>query len=60
MTKKDWIPVKHMLPKEGQYVLACFDDGFVTGVGYGEDWELWADSGEVVAWMLMPEPYEGD
>lgn len=56
MTNK-WISVKDKLPQNGEHVLACFDDGFITGVSYEDDWELWADSGEVVAWMPMPEPY---
>lgn len=53
-----WIPVSEKLPLKGEYVLASFDDGFVGGVNYGDDWELWRDSGDVVAWRPMPKPYE--
>ncbi|QUH22184.1 DUF551 domain-containing protein [Alkaliphilus sp. B6464] len=53
-----WIPVKERLPEQDTNVIACFDDGFITGVEYTNDWELWADSGEVVAWMPLPEPYK--
>ena len=49
MIKKNWISVRHMLPKKGCHVLVCLDDGFVATVDYEDDWELWADSGEVVA-----------
>lgn len=56
--KHQWIPVEKKLPKKNSYVLATFDDGFVTGVEYTNDWELWADSGEVIAWMPLPKPYK--
>lgn len=54
-----WIPVSEELPKKDEYVLASFDDGFVTGVEYDKngEWGLWQGSGEVVAWKPMPEPY---
>ena len=57
-----WIPVSERMPdEEGEYTV-CFDDGYITTVSYGMvidrmDWELWADSGEPVAWMPLPEPY---
>jgi len=55
-----WVPVKERLPEKETYVIACFEDGFITGVEFGEDgeWELWQDSGDVVAWMPLPEPYK--
>lgn len=55
-----WVPVKERLPEKGTHVIACLDDGFITGVEYGEDreWGLWQDSGEVVAWMPLPKPYK--
>lgn len=56
--KEEWIPVEKKLPKKDTYVLACFDDGFVTGVEYADDWELWADSGEVIAWKPLPKAYK--
>lgn len=42
---------------------SCLDDDYITSVEYAtdkrgnRDWELWADSGEVLAWMPLPEPY---
>ena len=60
----EWIPTKERLPEyDGQY-LVCFDDEFVATASYitdykgKQDWELWADSGEPVAWMQLPEPYK--
>ena len=55
-----WVPVKERLPEKGTYVIACFEDGFITGVEYEEDggWALWQDSGEVIAWMPLPKPYK--
>lgn len=61
-----WIPVTEQLPEYDGMYLACFDDEFVTSVAYEtdmdgtQDWELWADSGEVVAWMRLPEAYRED
>ena len=54
-----WISIKDREPQdEGDY-LVCFDDGFIATTSYVDnDWELWADAGEVVAWMPLPEPYE--
>jgi hypothetical protein len=52
-----WIPCNKRLPDKNSSVLVCFDDGFVWCAEYIDDWELWADSGEVVAWMPLPRPY---
>ena len=52
-----WIPVTKQSPENDTLVLACFDDGFVASVNYDGDWELWADAGEVIAWMHLPKPY---
>lgn len=52
-----WIPVNIKVPKNDTLVLVCFDDGFITSVNYEGDWELWADAGEVTAWMPLPKPY---
>ena len=54
-----WISVKDGLPEPDTFVTACLDDGYITTVDYGDDWELWADAGEVVAWMPLPKPYSG-
>lgn len=58
-----WIPVTEQPPEyDGEYFV-CFSDGFMTTVTYStdhdgnQDWELWADSGEVIAWMPLPGPY---
>lgn len=57
--KDKWYPLDEIKPLFNDDYLVCFDDGFVTGVHYdGEDWELWADSGEPVAWRFLPMPYE--
>ena len=59
-----WIPVSERLPevdKYGEaYVLVCMDDEFITTTTYveNEGFELWAESGEVVAWQYLPEPYK--
>lgn len=59
LEKALWIPVEERLPDGNDHFLVCFEDGFVTGVSYFEDdWELWANSGDVIAWMPMPEPYK--
>lgn len=57
----EWIPFNKKEPKEEGLYLCCFDDGFITTVEYeNEDWNLWADSGEVVAWQPIPEPFKGE
>ncbi|MGF7002428.1 hypothetical protein M2149_000804 [Lachnospiraceae bacterium PFB1-21] len=61
-----WIPVAEQLPKLDEdgyaYVLVCMDDEFVATTDYtrNEGFSLWEDSGEVIAWMPLPEPYKGD
>lgn len=46
-------------PKEEDNFMISLDDGFVaTAYWNGDDWELWADSGEVLAWMPLPAAYE--
>jgi len=52
----EWISVKDRLPQKDTHVIAHFDDGFITGVEFTDDWELWAESGEVTHWMLLPAP----
>lgn len=56
--KSQWIPIEKKLPRKGTYVLASFDDGFVSAVEFADDWELWADSGEVIAWQPLPKAYK--
>ena len=60
MTKgPEWISSAIELPKKECMYLAVFDDGFVTSVEwFEEEWQLWDESGEVVAWMHLPEAPE--
>ncbi len=64
MKKCTWIPISERLPevdKYGEaYVLVCMDDEFIATATYDEDngFERWSDSGEVIAWMPLPEPYQ--
>ena len=53
-----WIDVNDRLPEKDTDVLVCFDDGFMATVFFGEDFDLWADSGEPIAWMPLPDPYK--
>ena len=57
--EQHWIPLADKEPtEEGEY-LVTFDDGFVATTGYYDgDFELWADAGEPIAWMPLPEPYQ--
>lgn len=57
-----WTPVEERLPKTEDgyaHVMVSMDDGFVCTTDYTDKdgFELWADSGEVLAWMPLPEPY---
>lgn len=59
-----WIPVEERLPQTGKdrytYVIVCMDDEFIATTDYIKDegFSLWEDSGEVIAWMPLPEPYK--
>jgi len=54
-----WVPMTERQPKEEDNFMISLDDGFVaTAYWNGDDWELWADSGEVLAWMPLPAAYE--
>lgn len=62
-----WIPVTERLPEYNKEVLTCSDGGFIEiqslenscNGAYWEDQEGdWSYSGEVTAWMPLPEPYE--
>lgn len=56
--RMQWIPVTERLPKNGTRALVTFEDGFVAATDYYcNGWDLWADSGDVVAWMPLPEKY---
>ena len=61
-----WIGVEEQLPpldEDGyNYVLVSLDDEFVATTDYTRDegFGLWADSGEVIAWQPLPEPYKAE
>ena len=61
-----WIPVDEQLPELDEdgyaYVMVCMDDEFVATTDYTRDegFGLWAGSGEITAWMPLPEPYKED
>lgn len=63
LTQHRWIPVTERLPETDEsgyaYVMVCMDDEFVAATDYtrGEGFGLWVESGDVVAWMPLPEPY---
>lgn len=57
----EWTPCSEQPPTCGDDYLVSFDDDFVATTSYiDDDWELWADAGEPLAWMPLPEPYRGD
>lgn len=57
-----WIPTQLFgvkLPREDGRYLITLDDGFIAVANYIEnEWELWADAGEVIAWLPLPKPYK--
>lgn len=64
-----WIPVEKRLPYTNQIVVAKWKDyttdDFYAGVLYRDehgDWvcEIGASTGEVIAWMPLPEAYGGN
>ena len=61
MSQTSWMPLDDTgyEPLFRDDYLVTFDDGYVAVVHYdGSDWELWADSGEPIAWMYVPAPYQ--
>lgn len=58
-----WIPVTERLPEEDGTYIVCLDDGSVFEYDYISTW--WEDGAweycgkDVIAWMHLPEPYEG-
>ncbi len=58
--RMQWIPATERLPENGTRALVTFEDGFVAATDYySNGWDLWAGSGDVIAWMPLPELYRG-
>ena len=57
-----WVPTQLFgvkLPREDGRYLITLNDGFIATANYIENkWELWADAGEVIAWLPLPKPYK--
>ena len=66
-SRGEWIPCSERLPEPDKFVLICGEEGDIeVAKGYiSTEIEefVWLKSswrfGEVVAWMLLPEPYNG-
>ena len=59
-----WIPVAEALPEDGEKVLITHKGGVSFGWYNGRYWERGAPTNHrplqtVIAWMPLPEPYEG-
>ena len=68
LNQTEWIPVTKKLPEYGKEVLTCSNGGFIEiqslenscNDGYWENQKGdWSDFDEVIAWMPLPESYEG-
>lgn len=62
----EWIPCSEMLPEEGEMVLVTqkvYGGNMVCVCSYesayGYGCGFYGSSGDVVAWMPLPEPYKG-
>lgn len=63
LKESQWVSVEDRLPEvDKRYgeidVLVCMDDEFIATATFveGEGFELWDESGEVIAWQHLPEP----
>ena len=68
--EQKWIPVTERLPKDGEFVLVCNDDGHMLIAKYESevfewyykytnyDFDIWdnEEQGPVCYWMPLPEP----
>jgi hypothetical protein len=56
----EWISVKDRLPEEHSHVLICLHDGYDNFIATSDfiegEFQLWADSGDVTHWAILPEP----
>lgn len=59
-----WIPVAEQIPEDGTYL--CTFHGELCGLEKpftgmcGIENGVWDEEGYVMAWMLLPEPYDGE
>ena len=53
-----WVPVSERLPSVEDAYIIQLDDGYIATAEFiAGEFALWADSGEVVAWMPKPAQY---
>ena len=61
-----WIPVTERLPEENGTYLACYEDATVLLDWFNGKWFFYRQSacreetGTIIAWMPLPEPYRED
>lgn len=65
--KPRWIPVSERLPEDsGNYLIAIADSNYTNGQYFKISWFYPSDKGwsyrnaAVIAWMPLPEPFEGN
>lgn len=56
--KMEWIPCSERLPEESKEYLASLKGGWVEIVWYNKEQNEF--NNDVIAWMSLPEPYEGE